>query len=112
MKRTRPLALTVALALMLLPSGVAAQDDEAGHDASAAKAALEGLIPTQLGGQPWQELTVQSGAESQAELDPNDEFDAEQIAETDALLTELGASLTTSPPLRPRGRPRMAGSCS
>jgi len=93
----RRLLITAVTALMLvLPASmVIAQDESPAPDPVAALANSDfvGIFPTELGGLPWDDLTVQLGAETLADLDPNDPDDAEELAETEALLERLGATI-------------------
>jgi len=89
------IAAVIALLLLLPASVVVAQDESPAPDPAAALAGtdFEGVFPSELGGLPWDDLTVEVGAETQADFDPNDPEDAEELAETQALLERLGATV-------------------
>ena len=87
----RRLVFTSMTALLLvLPAGVAvAQDESPAPDPAMALAGtdFEGVFPTELGGLPWDDITVQVGAEGR------EDQDEEELAETEALMESLGATI-------------------
>ena len=86
----RRLLVTTVTALLLLPASVAvAQDESPAPDplAALADSVFAEVFPTELGGLPWDDITVQAGAEGFEDDDDEDRADIE------ALLEELGATV-------------------
>jgi hypothetical protein len=86
----RLLITTVTTLLLVLPAGVVvAQDESPAPDplVALADSPFAGIFPTELGGLPWDELTVAVGQESFSDSD------AEEAARLAALIEGLGATI-------------------
>ena len=92
----RRLLVTTVTALLLLPASVAvAQDESPAPDPSAALAdsVFGGVFPTELGGLPWDDITVQAGAESFEDEDEEGRADIEALLEgLDATADDLAVA--------------------
>ena len=89
MRLRRLLITSVTALLLVLPASVTvAQDESPAPDplAALADSVFAGVFPTELGGLPWDDITVQAGAESFEDQDEEDRADME------AFLEELGAT--------------------
>jgi hypothetical protein len=90
MGKSRLLITAVIALLLVLPASVVvAQDESPAPDPAVALAGtdFEGVFPTELGGLPWDDLTVNVGAEHLSDQDEDG------LAETEALLESLGATI-------------------
>lgn len=95
--RIHRLLITAAAALLLLlpASVVVAQEESPAPDPAAALAGTDfaSVFPTELGGLPWDEITVKVGQENFEDLDPDLPTDAATKALLDAILEVTDAKI-------------------
>ena len=88
----RPPIIALSILALALSAGAASAQNEPAEVEPPVEGDIVAMFPTELDGEPF-ESTVQRGSETLEALDPDNEEDAEQITEINAMLEAAGATI-------------------